>query len=128
MNPEQGEALAQVKKKHVEQLPIRSFDFFNRSDVAMNGKTVRRVGRILSLNRRLQTETFVNPREREMLEREAFSLDRQIDTLVYDLYALKSRKIKHAPLCVASSQPTSTESRDPSDARTPRYISRASWQ
>ncbi|MDO4569060.1 MAG: N-6 DNA methylase [Planctomycetia bacterium] len=94
MNPEQGEALAQVKKKHVEQLPVRPIDFSNPSDIAMHDKIVRRVEQILTLNRRLQTETFVNSREREMLEREVFSLDQQIDTLVYDLYGLTEEEIR----------------------------------
>ncbi|MDO4550955.1 MAG: TaqI-like C-terminal specificity domain-containing protein, partial [Planctomycetia bacterium] len=84
----------QFKIKELCQFPIRPIDFSNRSDVAMHDKIVRRVEQILSLNRRLQTETFTKPREREMLEREVFSLDRQIDTLVYDLYALTPEERK----------------------------------
>ncbi len=53
MNPEKGEALAEIKKHHVEQLPIHTIDFSNPEDVARHDRMVDLVERMLSLHERL---------------------------------------------------------------------------
>ena len=50
MNPEKGEALAQVKKQHVEQLPIRILNFNIPADKARHDKMVSLVDQMISLN------------------------------------------------------------------------------
>jgi hypothetical protein len=92
LNPEKGEALAEVKKYHVEQLPIRTIDFSNKEEKAMHDKMVSLVDTMLDLNKKLQeTKT---PHERELLERRIKATDNRIDTLVYELYGLTDDEIR----------------------------------
>ncbi len=91
MNPEKGEALAQVKKKHVELLPIRTIDFSNSSDVAQHDALAKKVEELISLH--AQIRVLPMGREQELLARRASTLDRQIDTLVYTLYGLTPEEI-----------------------------------
>jgi hypothetical protein len=91
MNPEKGEALAEVKKMHVEQLPIRPIDFTNPSDKACHDRMVELVEQMLILQKQLpdaktsQDQTFIT--------RQIDTTDRQIDRLVYELYGLTDEEI-----------------------------------
>ena len=53
MNPEKGEALAEIKKHHVEHLPIRTIDFSDPEDMARHDRMVGLVERMLKLHERL---------------------------------------------------------------------------
>jgi hypothetical protein len=90
INPEKGEALAEVKKKHVEQLPIRPINFSNPADKARHDKMVSLVERMLELHKRNPRA----PQEKESLAGEIASVDRSIDELVYQLYGLSEEEIK----------------------------------
>ncbi len=85
MNPEKGEALAEVKKEHVEQLPIRVIDFSKPEDRRRHDEMVALVERMLDLHRRLPQ---AHEHDRTLIERQIRDTDRRIDLLVYDLYAL----------------------------------------
>ena len=66
----------------MEKLPIRTINSSDPADKARHDKMVSLVERILELHKR-------NPRmPQEMVKREIESTDRQIDRLVYELYAL----------------------------------------
>jgi type I restriction-modification system DNA methylase subunit len=91
MNPEKGEALAEVKKKHVEQLPIRTINFSNPSDRSRHDKMVELVERMLDLHKQLQAAK--TPQAQTLLKRQIEATDRQIDRLVYDLYDLTEEEI-----------------------------------
>jgi adenine-specific DNA-methyltransferase len=90
VNPEKGEALAQVKRGHLALLPIRAIDFSNPIDVKRHDRMVALVERMLELHKR----TLVTPQEQERLTREIQSTDREIDRLVYELYGLAEEEIK----------------------------------
>jgi hypothetical protein len=92
MNPEKGEALAQVKKHHVEQLPIRSINFSDTADKARHDRMVSLVEQMLLLNKQLQTAK--TDHEKTSLQRQIDVTDRQIDQLVYELYGLTEDEIK----------------------------------
>ena len=92
INPEKGEALAEVKKHHVEQLPIRTIDFNNPKDKALHDKMVSLVDRMLDLNKKLQAVKIAH--EKELLERQIKFTDDQIDRLVYELYGLTEEEIR----------------------------------
>ncbi len=85
INPEKGEALAQVKRGHVAQFPIVT-DFTAPADKARHDQIVALVERMLDLHRRLPAAKTAQ--ERTVLQRQIESTDRQIDNLVYDLYGL----------------------------------------
>lgn len=82
----QRKLFPQFKVKELAQFPIRPIDFSNKIDVEIHDKIVHNVEQLLDLNKQLPTIT--NPQKRELTQRRISSLDRQIDTLVYDLYGL----------------------------------------
>lgn len=91
MNPEKGEALAEVKKHHVEQLPIRPVNFSDKSDKAKHDKMVALVERMLDLHKRLAKAKA--PDDKTKLQRQIDATDCEIDRLVYDLYGLTEEEI-----------------------------------
>jgi hypothetical protein len=92
MNPEVGEALAEVKKTNVAQLPIRVIDPANKTDVAVHDHIVALVEKILELHK--QRAAAKTPHEQTALDRQISATDSQIDRLVYDLYGLTEDEIK----------------------------------
>jgi hypothetical protein len=52
INPEKGEALAQVKRGHLAQLPIRTIDFADPADAARHARMVALVEQMLALHQR----------------------------------------------------------------------------
>ena len=90
MQPRVGKMFAEIKINLINDFPIRAIDFSNPDDVRRHDKLVRSVEKMLALNKRLHEgdDGAANPRQGEMLERQISSLDREIDTLVYDLYDL----------------------------------------
>ena len=86
LNPEKGEALAQVKKKHVEQLLIPEVPPDRQSPV------VDLVDQMLELNKKLAESKI--PQTTEMLQRQIETIDKQTDDLVYKLYNLTEEEIK----------------------------------
>lgn len=91
LNPEQGEALAEVKRTNVAKLPVRNIDFDNPDDMEKHDKMVGLVERMLKLNRKKAAEN--NPETLRLLEMQLTATDRQIDRLVYDLYELTDTEI-----------------------------------
>jgi hypothetical protein len=92
LNPEKGEALAEVKKQHVEQLPIRPINFSSTSDKSLHDKMVNLVSSMLSLHQKLLLSR--TDQEKTILQRQIDSTDRRIDELVYELYGLTEEEIK----------------------------------
>ena len=92
INPEQGEALAQVKRGHIAKLPIRAINFDNPEDVAKHDKLVALVDTMLELQKKYH-ETRME-RDKELYERQIKVVDKQIDQLVYDLYGLTEEEVK----------------------------------
>jgi len=86
INPEKGEALAQVKKSHVEQLIIPKVSPENQKPL------IGLVGQMLDLNKKLKEAKL--PHAKELLKRQIETTDAQIDRLVYQLYGLTNEEIK----------------------------------
>ena len=78
-------------KQYFGELPIRHIDFDNPSDVSLHDKMVLLVERMLDLNKKKAAEK--NPNILEQLETQISATDRQIDRLVYQLYALTPEEI-----------------------------------
>ena len=91
MNPEAGEALAEVKRQNVAALPIRPIDFTNPADVKKHDRMVSLVDRMLALVPKRRAEA--NPQAASQLDAQISATDRQIDRLVYDLYGLTEEEI-----------------------------------
>lgn len=91
INPEKGEALAEVKKHHVEQLPIREINFDNAQDKSKYDKLVALVEKMLALHQQLAAAK--TPQDTTLLQRQIDATDKQIDQLVYTLYGLTEEEI-----------------------------------
>jgi len=91
MNPEKGEALAEVKKEHVELLPIRSINFSDPADKTRHDRMVQLVELMLGLHKQFATANTGH--EKTALQRQIDATDRQIDQLVYELYGLTDAEI-----------------------------------
>jgi type I restriction-modification system DNA methylase subunit len=91
MNPEKGEALAEVKKQHVEQLPIRPIDFSSPSEKKLHDNIVFFVSSLITLYQKLPRATGQG---RVVIERQIDYNDKRINDLVYDLYGLTGEEIK----------------------------------
>jgi type I restriction-modification system DNA methylase subunit len=92
INPEQGEALAEVKKTNVAHLPIRTIDFNNPAEKKMHNALVSLVENMLELNKQLQKVNFDS--EKEPIERQIAATDNKIDQLVYRLYNITEEERK----------------------------------
>jgi hypothetical protein len=92
VNPEKGEALAQVKRGHLAKLPIPQIDEADRNNMAKHDKMVSLVEQMLDLHKKLADAKI--PDEKVRIQRQIDSTDRRIDNLVYDLYNLTPDEIK----------------------------------
>ena len=78
--------------QYLEKIPIRTIDFSDPHDIASHDRMVSLVQTMLDLHKQL-----VEPKgghERTLLQRQIEATDRQIDTLVYELYGLTEEEIK----------------------------------
>jgi len=92
LNPEKGEALAQVKRGHLAHLPLPTIQLIDSRDKARHDRMVSLVEQMLSLNKQLQAAK--TDHEKTSLYRQIDVTDRQIDLLVYELYGLTEDEIK----------------------------------
>jgi hypothetical protein len=92
INPEKGEALAQVKRGHLARLPFPSLDLNKSQDKARHDKMVSLVDQMLSLNKQLPT--VKTDHEKTALQRQIDATDKQIDELVYELYGITEEERK----------------------------------
>jgi len=86
INPEKGEALAQVKKSHIEQLPIYVLDLSQKSDKLKHDNLVSLANRMLELKKKEAAEQ--NPQARLVITRQIDGVDKDIDKAVYELYGV----------------------------------------
>ncbi|MFZ0033774.1 MAG: TaqI-like C-terminal specificity domain-containing protein, partial [Sedimentisphaerales bacterium] len=91
LNPEQGEALAQVKRGHLAKLPIPSVKIKVPADKAKHDKMVKLVDRMLDLHKKLAKAKV--PADKTQIQRQISTTDHQIDNLVYELYNLTHDEI-----------------------------------
>jgi len=80
-----------IKPTYLQQLPIRTIDFANAKDKACHDRLVRLVDKILELAPKLLEATLES--ERAVLQNAIKTTDREIDSLVYELYGLTQEEI-----------------------------------
>ncbi len=76
----------------VGRTPIRTIDFSNPADVAHHDHVVSLVDRMLDLHK--QSAAAKGEHEHTMLQRQIEATDRQINSLVYELYGLTEEEIR----------------------------------
>jgi hypothetical protein len=86
INPEKGEALAQVKRGHLALLPIAKANEEKEKNIA------QLVDQLLQLNSELQTSTL--PDKTEQLKQHIEYAENKINKIVYELYGLTQEEIE----------------------------------
>jgi type I restriction-modification system DNA methylase subunit len=79
-------------KQYFGELPIRLIDFSNSADKARHDRMVALVEQMLAAKKQLAGAQ--SDKDKDFYTNRCDGLDRQIDTLVYDLYALTPAEIK----------------------------------
>ena len=92
LNPETGEALAEVKATNLKRLPIRRIDLSDLTDKARHERMVELVGTMLKLHKQLAAAKTSH--EKTAIQRQIDTTDKQIDQLVYELYGLTDKEIR----------------------------------
>jgi type I restriction-modification system DNA methylase subunit len=77
--------------KQLINIPIRNINFSDSADVARHARLVNLVETMLSLHKKTASARL--PEEKERLQRQIQTTDRQIDKLVYELYNLTPAEI-----------------------------------
>lgn len=88
LNPEKGEALAEVKAEYVKQLPVKRVSKENQQPF------INLVDKMLSLNEKLQEIGDKSTMEKEKIQKEIQKTDNEIDELVYQLYGITEEEKK----------------------------------
>ena len=78
--------------KDCKRFPIRIIDFANPAEVAQHDRILALVESMLGLHNQLTAAK--TPAEKQMLQRQIDTTDKQIDALVYELYGLTDEEIK----------------------------------
>ena len=78
--------------KQTRELPFRKIDFSNHSENVTHDDLVTLVGRMIDLNKRL--DSVNTPHEQNLLQRQIDATDKEIDFLVYELYGLTEEEIR----------------------------------
>jgi predicted nucleic acid-binding Zn-ribbon protein len=88
--PEKGKAFAEVKAIYVKQLPIRTINFEDPADKARHDHIVSLVEQMLAAKAKHAAATTES--EKNRLDIQIETLDRQIDDAVYELYGLSEEE------------------------------------
>jgi methionyl-tRNA synthetase len=78
--------------QYLVKLPIRNIDFSKHAEKKLHDQMVNLVNQILNLNKKLNNAKL--PQEKNLLQRQIETTDKQIDQLVYELYDLTDEEIK----------------------------------
>jgi type I restriction-modification system DNA methylase subunit len=92
LNPEVGEALAEVKRANVAKLPIRDMDLDDRADKVRHDHMVELVERMLELHSELNAAKTTHAKIN--VQRQITATDALIDKLVCELYELTPDEVK----------------------------------
>jgi predicted type IV restriction endonuclease len=86
-----GEYRYRLIYQYMEQVPIRAIDFTDAADRAHHERMVGLVESMLKLHEQLAAATTAH--DKTLIQRQIDATDRQIDTLVYELYGLTPAEI-----------------------------------
>jgi hypothetical protein len=88
-----GEVYLRFFGQYLEGFPVRTLDLSNRTDKVRHDRMVTLVDRMLGMNKKKHSGKLA-PSELDRLEREIATTDREIDELVYELYAITDEERK----------------------------------
>ena len=85
-------SIAQLKKIHLDEIPVPTINFSDPDEKACHGQIVDLVEQMLLLHKQLAMAKMSY--EKTAIQRQIDAIDQQIDRLVYDLYGLTEEEIK----------------------------------
>lgn len=91
INPEKGEALAEVKKQHVEMLPVKEINPKDKTEVSLQSEIIKHVEMLLSLYKQKQKIKLQS--EIEQLQSRIDHSEEKINEAVFKLYGLTQIEI-----------------------------------
>ncbi|MBI4647670.1 MAG: hypothetical protein HY738_14055 [Bacteroidia bacterium] len=91
INPEKGEALAQVKRGHIAQLPIKKINKKNPSEKFKHDSIIRQVDNLLQLNKDLKKAKL--PNDKKNIENRISSAEMKLNQIIYELYGINKKEI-----------------------------------
>ena len=80
-----------LNRQYIEQVPIRAIDKKDPADRTRHDHMVALVESMLKLHKQLAAATTAH--DKTLIQRQIDATDRQIDTLVYELYGLTPAEI-----------------------------------
>jgi type I restriction-modification system DNA methylase subunit len=89
INPEKGEALAQVKRGHIAKLPIK---LAKKNQISIQTEIIKHVDLLLKLNEEIKEEKLQT--KTDQLQQRIEHSEDKINRLVYELYDLSETDIK----------------------------------
>ena len=94
--PEKGRVFAEVKVVNLEKLPIRVVDLNSgkKSEISRYNRMVSLVEQMLDTQKEFHNDKNITDSNKKLLNQRIKILDKQIDTLVYELYELTDEEIE----------------------------------
>jgi hypothetical protein len=93
INPEKGEALAEVKKHHVERLPIHVVDETSKSEVSLRDRLIALVDSMLLVRKEALGQAKTD-HDKKLVESQVAEIEKEIDSIVLSLYGLSPEEIE----------------------------------
>jgi len=81
-----------MKTAYLKPFPIRTINFSKPAEIKLHDQMVNLVDQMLNLNKKISNAKL--PQEKNLLQRQIETTDKQIDQLVYELYDLTDDEIK----------------------------------
>jgi type I restriction-modification system DNA methylase subunit len=81
-----------LNRQYIEQLPIRTINFSDPTDVTRHDAMAKLVEQMLELHKRLASASI--PADKTLCQRQIDATDQQIDGFVYELYGLTVEEIR----------------------------------
>ncbi|MDQ1266569.1 MAG: hypothetical protein QG635_1721, partial [Bacteroidota bacterium] len=92
--PEKGRVFAEVKVVNLKKLPIAKIDFTNISYKSRHDRMVSLVEQMLEAQKEAHSDKIITDIDKKLIQQRIKILDKQIDSLVYELYELTEEEIK----------------------------------
>lgn len=90
--PEKGRLFAEIKKNNLDRLPIPNVDLFNKKQKEQHDKIIELVEHMIEIQKQIHSAKTES--DKQFCQKKAEIIDKQIDTLVYELYELTPEEIK----------------------------------
>ena len=89
-----GKRSIQYSKQYIEKTPIIKLDLNNKTEKAQHDRMVSIVEQMLEAQKEAHSGKNITEKDKQLAQQHINILDKQIDSLVYELYGLTEEEIK----------------------------------